>query len=79
LSRDVYFDEEASWKWENTSNAEMRMSMPIENQGNAEHEHMAVDESTQSLETQMPVEEGVAPQDEKILDRSQTFDHTPHK
>ncbi|KAI5312229.1 hypothetical protein L3X38_041402 [Prunus dulcis] len=79
LSRDVYFDEDASWKWENTSNAELRMPMQIENQGNEEHEQMVFDEPTQLLDTQMQVEEDIIPQDEEILDRSQVFDHTPHK
>ncbi|KAI5323714.1 hypothetical protein L3X38_032786 [Prunus dulcis] len=79
LSRDVYFDEIASWKWENTSNVELRMPMQIENQGNAGHEQMVFDEPTQILDTQMQVEEEIVPQDEEILDRSQVFDHTPHK
>ncbi|KAI5335519.1 hypothetical protein L3X38_025652 [Prunus dulcis] len=79
LSRDVYFDETASWKWENTSNVELRMPMQMENQDNAEHEQMVVDEPTQILDTQMQVEEETVPQDEEILDRSQVFDHTPHK
>ena len=56
LSRDVYFDETASWKWENTSNVELRMPMQMENQDNAEHEQMVVDEPTQILDTQMQVE-----------------------
>ncbi|BBH08934.1 transposable element gene, partial [Prunus dulcis] len=77
--RDVYFDETASWKWENTSNVEVRMPMQMENQDNAEHEQMVADESTQILDTQMQEEEEIVPQDEEILDRSQVFDHTPHK
>ncbi|CAL2236277.1 unnamed protein product [Prunus armeniaca] len=38
LSRDVYFDEEASWKWENSSNADVRVPMPDGNLGTAETE-----------------------------------------
>ncbi|KAI5312293.1 hypothetical protein L3X38_041466 [Prunus dulcis] len=56
---DVYFDETASWKWENTSNVEVRMPMQMENQDNTEHEQMVADESTQILDTQMQEEETV--------------------
>ncbi|KAI5312300.1 hypothetical protein L3X38_041473 [Prunus dulcis] len=55
------------------------MPMQMENQDNAEHEQMVVDESTQILDTQMQEEEETVPQFEEILDRSQVLDHTPHK
>ncbi|KAI5345110.1 hypothetical protein L3X38_012987 [Prunus dulcis] len=55
------------------------MPMQMENQDNAEHEQMVVDESTQILDTQMQEKEETVPQDEEILERSQVFDHTPHK
>ncbi|CAL8990723.1 unnamed protein product [Prunus brigantina] len=57
LSRDVYFDEEASWKWENPSNADVRMPMPDGNQGTAE--------------TEQRMEEEIAPQGEEMLDETQ--------
>ncbi|KAI5348230.1 hypothetical protein L3X38_001117 [Prunus dulcis] len=79
LSRDVYFDEEASWKWENPSNADVRMPMPDGNQGTAETEQRVLDEQSQFLDTQMQMEEEIAPQGEEMLDETQRFDHTPHK
>ncbi|CAL9019831.1 unnamed protein product [Prunus brigantina] len=79
LSRDVYFDEEASWKWENPSNAHVRMSMPDGNQGTAETEQRVLDEQSQPLDTQMQMEEEIAPQGEETFDETQRFDHTPHK
>ncbi|KAI5312301.1 hypothetical protein L3X38_041474 [Prunus dulcis] len=62
LSRDVYFDETASWKWENTSNVEVRTPMQMENQDNIEHEQMVANESIQILDTQMQEEEETVPQ-----------------
>ncbi|BBN69279.1 multidrug resistance-associated protein 9 [Prunus dulcis] len=79
LSRDVYFDEEVSWKWENPSNADVRMPMPDGNQGTAETEQRVLDEQSQFLDTQMQMEEEIAPQGEEMLDETQRLDHTPHK
>ncbi|KAI5351827.1 hypothetical protein L3X38_004718 [Prunus dulcis] len=73
LSRDVYFDEEASWKWENPSNADVRMPMPDGNQGTAETEQRILDEQSQFLDTQMQMEEEIAPQGEEMLDETQSY------
>ncbi|KAI5320266.1 hypothetical protein L3X38_039974 [Prunus dulcis] len=79
LSRDVYFDEEASWKWENPSNADVGIPMPDGNQDTAETEQRVLDEHSQFLDTQMQMEEEIAPQGEEMLDETQRLDHTPHK
>ncbi|BBH06928.1 multidrug resistance-associated protein 9 [Prunus dulcis] len=72
LSRDVYFDEEASWKWENPSNVDVGIPMPDGYQGTAETEQ-------RFLDTQMQMEEEIAPQGEEMFDETQRLDHTPHK
>ncbi|CAL9003907.1 unnamed protein product [Prunus brigantina] len=40
---------------------------------------MELDEQSQPLDTQMQMEEEIAPQREEMLDETQRFDHTPHK
>ncbi|KAI5354607.1 hypothetical protein L3X38_007502 [Prunus dulcis] len=79
LSRDVYFDEEASWKWENPSNADVGVPMPDGNQNTAETEQRVLDDHSQFLDTQMQMEEEIAPQGEEMLEETQRLDHTPHK
>ncbi|BBN69171.1 hypothetical protein Prudu_793S000200 [Prunus dulcis] len=78
LSRDVYFDEEASWKWENPSNADVGVPMPDGNQNTAETEQRVLDDHSQFLDTQMQMEEEIAPQGEEMLEETQRLDHTPH-
>ncbi|BBH04613.1 multidrug resistance-associated protein 9 [Prunus dulcis] len=70
LSRDVYFDEEVSWKWENPSNADVGIPMPDGNQDTAETEQRVLDEQSQRK---------IAPQGEEMLNETQRLDHTPHK
>ncbi|KAI5348859.1 hypothetical protein L3X38_001746 [Prunus dulcis] len=79
LSRDVYFDEEASWKWENPSNVDVGVPMPDGNQNTAETEQRVLDDHSQFLDTQMQMEEEIAPQGEEMLEETQRLDHTPHK
>ncbi|KAI5334136.1 hypothetical protein L3X38_024269 [Prunus dulcis] len=68
LSRDVHFDEDASWKWENTGAEEIKVSMPTGSQDC---------ELSQTFEPSTQVDGGTTLQDEEILESSQAIDHTP--
>ncbi|KAI5337555.1 hypothetical protein L3X38_016826 [Prunus dulcis] len=50
LSRDVQFDENGLWKWENASAGEMTVPVPTENQNC---------NPSQNLDTQMQMDEGI--------------------
>ncbi|CAL9023657.1 unnamed protein product [Prunus brigantina] len=90
LSRDVQFDENGLWKWENTREGEMTVLVPTENQDCAQSSNLdtplQIDEETslqeepsQSLDTQTQIEEETTVQDESIGGSSQVIDHTPKK
>ncbi|BBH09287.1 transposable element gene [Prunus dulcis] len=75
LSRDVQFDENGSWKWENASAGEMTVPVPAENQHCNPSQSLDTqiqmderitqqDEPSQSLDTQMQMDEGITQQDE---------------
>ncbi|CAL8095525.1 unnamed protein product [Prunus armeniaca] len=70
LSRDVHFDEDVSWKWENTGAREMKVSMPTKNQDC---------EPSQTFEPSTQVDGGTTLQDEEILEILQAIDHTLKK
>ncbi|CAL9022194.1 unnamed protein product [Prunus brigantina] len=70
LSRDVKFDEDGLWKWENAREGEMTVLVPTENQDY---------EPSQSLDTQIQIEEEATAQNESIGGSSQALDHTPKK
>ncbi|CAL9009573.1 unnamed protein product [Prunus brigantina] len=90
LSRDVTFDENASWQWENATEGEMTVPMPTENQDCNPSQSLDTpmqmdegitlqDEPSQSLDTQTQMDEGTTLQDEEIGGSSQAIDHTPKK
>ncbi|KAI5344347.1 hypothetical protein L3X38_012224 [Prunus dulcis] len=90
LSRDVQFDENGSWKWENASAGEMTFPVPTENQNCNPSQildtQMQMDEGitqqnepSQSLDTPIQIDEGFTLQDEGISESSQAIDHTPKK
>ncbi|CAL8152285.1 unnamed protein product [Prunus armeniaca] len=90
LSRDVQFDENGSWKWENTSAGEMTVPVPTENQDCNPSQDLDTqtqidegitlqNEPSQSLDTQTQIDEGTTLQDEGISESSQAIDHTPKK
>ncbi|BBN70319.1 multidrug resistance-associated protein 9 [Prunus dulcis] len=70
LSRDVHFDEDGLWKWDNAQEGEITVPMPAENQ-NCEPS-LDLDISTQ-------MGENTILQDGRISESSQAFDHTPKK
>ncbi|CAL8991390.1 unnamed protein product [Prunus brigantina] len=90
LSRDVQFDENGSWKWENASEGEMTVPVPTENQSCDPSQNLDAplqmdegitlqDEPSQSLDTQTQIDEGTTLQYEGMSESSQTVDHTPKK
>ncbi|BBN69024.1 multidrug resistance-associated protein 9, partial [Prunus dulcis] len=90
MSRDVQFDENGSWKWENASAGEMTVPVPTENQNwnpsQSLDTQMQMDEGitlqnepSQSLDTPTQMDEGFNLQDEGISESSQAIDHTPKK
>ena len=90
LSRDVQFDENGSWKWENASAGEMTVPVPTENQNCNPSQSLDTqmqmdegitqqDEPSQSLDTPIQMDEGFTLQDEGISESSQAIDHTPKK
>ncbi|CAL9006850.1 unnamed protein product [Prunus brigantina] len=90
LSRDVQFDENGLWKWENTNEEEMAVPLPTENQScepsqsldtplQMDEEVTLQAEPSQSLDTQTQIVEDTTLQDEGIGESSHFFDHTPKK
>ncbi|CAL9020481.1 unnamed protein product [Prunus brigantina] len=90
LSRDVTFDENATWQWVNTTEGEMTVPMPTENQScepsqsldtplQMDEEVTLQAEPSQSLDTQTQIDEDTTLQDEGIGESSHFFDHTPKK
>ncbi|CAL8138407.1 unnamed protein product [Prunus armeniaca] len=90
LSRDVTFDENATWQWVNTTEGEMTVPMPTENQScepsqsldtplQMDEEVTLQAEPSQSLDTQTQIDEDTTLQDEGICESSHFFDHTPKK
>ncbi|CAL2271954.1 unnamed protein product [Prunus armeniaca] len=82
LSRDVLFDKNASWKWENTDKNEMRVPMFAENQmANCSEgqKQFEVCEPSKSLDTSTQVDEVITPQIEDMFESSQAIDYTPQK
>ncbi|KAM1461179.1 hypothetical protein ACFX11_045561 [Malus domestica] len=82
LSRDVHFDENASWEWENTDKSEIQVPMIIENQMadcSEGQNQVEVREPRQFLDTSTQVEDVVASLSENVFESSQTTDHTPQK
>ncbi|KAI5336533.1 hypothetical protein L3X38_015801 [Prunus dulcis] len=90
LSKDVQFDENGSWKWENASAGEMTVPVPTENQHCNPSQSLDTqmqmdegitqqDEPSQSLDTPIQMDEGFTLQDEGISESSQAIDHTPKK
>ncbi|CAL2258380.1 unnamed protein product [Prunus armeniaca] len=90
LSRDVQFDENGLWKWENTNEEEMVVPLPTENQScepsqsldtslRMDEEVTLQAEPSQSLDTQTQIVEDTTLQDEGIGESSHFFDHTPKK
>ncbi|CAL2244935.1 unnamed protein product [Prunus armeniaca] len=90
LSRDVQFDENGLWKWENTNEEEMVVLLPTENQScessqsldtslQMDEEVTLQAEPSQSLDTQTQIVEDTTLQDEGIGESSHFFDHTPKK
>ncbi|CAL9001163.1 unnamed protein product [Prunus brigantina] len=90
LSRDVQFDENGLWKWENAREGEMIVLVPTENQDCAQSSNLDTplqkdeettlqDEPSQSLDTQTQIDEDTTLQDESIGGSSQAMDHTPKK
>ncbi|KAI5355034.1 hypothetical protein L3X38_007929 [Prunus dulcis] len=90
LSKDVQFDENGSWKWENASAGEMTVPVPAENQNCNPSQSLDTqmqmdegitqqDEPSQSLDTPIQMDEGFTLQDEGISESSQAIDHTPKK
>ncbi|CAL2249791.1 unnamed protein product [Prunus armeniaca] len=90
LSRDVQFDENGLWKWENTNEEEMVVPLPTENQScepsqsldtslQMDEEVTLQAEPSQSLDTQTQIVEDTTLQDEGIGESSHFFDHTPKK
>ncbi|CAL2278968.1 unnamed protein product [Prunus armeniaca] len=90
LYRDVQFDENGLWKWENTNEEEMVVPLPTENQScepsqsldtslQMDEEVTLQAEPSQSLDTQTQIVEDTTLQDEGIGESSHFFDHTPNK
>ncbi|BBH08996.1 transposable element gene [Prunus dulcis] len=90
LSRDVKFDEESLWKWENAREGEMTVLVPTRNQDYAlnpdlnaplqiHEEVIALEEPSQSLDTQTQADGDPTLQDESVEGSSQAIDHTPKK
>ncbi|CAB4298917.1 unnamed protein product [Prunus armeniaca] len=90
LSRDVQFDENGLWKWENTNEEEMVVPLPTENQSCEPSQSLDTSlqmneevtlraEPSQSLDTQTQIVEDTTLQDEGIGESSHFFDHTPKK
>ncbi|CAL2238905.1 unnamed protein product [Prunus armeniaca] len=90
LSRDVTFDENATWQWVNTTEGEMTVPMPTENQScepsqsldtplQMDEEVTLQAEPSQSLDTQTQIDEDTTLQDKGIGESSHFFDHTPKK
>ncbi|KAI5348361.1 hypothetical protein L3X38_001248 [Prunus dulcis] len=90
LSRDVKFDEESLWKWENAREEEMTVLVPTRNQDYAlnpdlnaplqiHEEVIALEEPSQSLDTQIQADGDPTLQDESTEGSSQVYDHTPKK
>ncbi|CAL9017123.1 unnamed protein product [Prunus brigantina] len=89
LSRDVQFDENGLWKWENANEEEMVVPLPTENQAEPsqsldtplqmDEEVPLQAEPSQSLDTQTQIVEDTTLQDEGIGESSHFFDHTPKK
>ncbi|KAI5343667.1 hypothetical protein L3X38_011543 [Prunus dulcis] len=90
LSRDVQFDENGSWKWENASAGEITVPVPAENQNCNPSQSLDTqmqmdegitqqDEPSQILDTPIQMDEGFTLQDEEISESSQAIDHTPKK
>ncbi|CAL2237292.1 unnamed protein product [Prunus armeniaca] len=90
LSRDLQFDENGLWKWENTNEEEMVVPLPTENQScepsqsldtslQMDEEVTLQAEPSQSLDTQTQIVEDTTLQDEGIGESSHFFDHTPKK
>ncbi|KAI5342108.1 hypothetical protein L3X38_009983 [Prunus dulcis] len=82
MSRDVHFDEDASWKWENTDKSEMRVPMVAESQMadcGERQQQVEVCEPSQILDTSTQADGGMTLQDEEILEGSQAIDHTLKK
>ncbi|CAL9001899.1 unnamed protein product, partial [Prunus brigantina] len=67
MSRDVHFDEDASWKWENTDKSEMRVPMVAESQMadcGERQKQVDVCEPSQILDTSTQADGGMTLQDE---------------
>ncbi|CAL2240562.1 unnamed protein product [Prunus armeniaca] len=89
LSRDVQFNENGLWKWENAREGEMTVLVPTENQNydpsqnldtplQMDEEITLQAEPSQSLDTQTQ-DEDTTLQDEGIGESPQAIDHTPKK
>ena len=90
LSRDVKFDEESLWKWDNVQEGEIIVPMPAENQNceprldldsslQMDAETLVQDEPSQDLDISTQMGENTILQDGRISGSSQAIDHTPKK
>ncbi|BBG92635.1 hypothetical protein Prudu_000428, partial [Prunus dulcis] len=90
LSRDVHFDEDGLWKWENEQKGEIAVSMPAENQNcepsldldtplQMDAGTTVQDEPSQDLDASTQMGENTILQEERISGSSQAIDHTPKK
>ncbi|KAI5313515.1 hypothetical protein L3X38_042691 [Prunus dulcis] len=90
LSRDVHFDEDGLWKWENEQKGEITVSTPAENQNcepsldldtplQMDAETTVQDEPSQDLDASTQMGENNILQEERISGSSQAIDHTPKK
>ncbi|KAI5317846.1 hypothetical protein L3X38_037553 [Prunus dulcis] len=90
LSRDVKFDEESLWKWDNAQEGEITVPMPAENQNcepsldldtplQMDAGTLVQDEPSQDLDISTRMGENTILQDGGISESSQAIDHTPKK
>ncbi|KAI5336669.1 hypothetical protein L3X38_015937 [Prunus dulcis] len=90
LSRDVHFDEDGLWKWENEQKGEITVSMPAENLNcepsldldtplQMDAGTTVQDEPSQDLDASTQMGENTILQEERISGSSQAIDHTPKK